>query len=61
MVNQLELENVTRKKQSDGETDTTIQISIETREKLKERGRKGETYEDVILRLMEESDKVHRK
>lgn len=31
---------------------TVIQISAETREKLKTLGMKGETYEDVILRLL---------
>ena len=32
---------------------TTIQLSPETREKLKELGKKGETYENIILRLLE--------
>lgn len=32
---------------------TTIQITKETREKLKKIGRKGETYNDIILRLLE--------
>ncbi len=31
---------------------TTIQLSPATREKLKELGKKGETYEEIILRLM---------
>ncbi len=31
---------------------TTIQISKETREMLKELGRKGETYDDIIRRLI---------
>jgi len=31
---------------------TVIQLSPETRDKLKALGKKGETYEDVILRLM---------
>ena len=31
---------------------TTIQLSPATREKLKELGKKGETYEKIILRLM---------
>lgn len=31
---------------------TTIQLSPETREKLKELGKKGETYEEIILRLL---------
>ena len=32
---------------------TVIQISPETRDKLKALGKKGETYEDVILKLLE--------
>ncbi len=32
---------------------TTIQISKETREILKELGKKGETYDDIIRRLIE--------
>jgi len=31
---------------------TTIQISKETREMLKELGKKGETYDDIIRRLI---------
>jgi len=31
---------------------TTIQLSPKTRDKLKELGSKGETYEEIILRLM---------
>jgi len=31
---------------------TTIQLSPATRDKLKELGKKGETYEDIILRLL---------
>ncbi len=31
---------------------TTIQLSPKTRDKLKELGKKGETYEDIILRLL---------
>jgi predicted CopG family antitoxin len=33
---------------------TTIQITKETRKKLKDIGKKGETYNDIILRLLEE-------
>ncbi len=33
---------------------TTVQLSLETRDKLKDLGKKGETYEDVILRLIKE-------
>jgi len=32
---------------------TQIQIRIETREKLKEIGCKGETYDDIINRLID--------
>jgi hypothetical protein len=31
---------------------TTIQLSPDTREKLKVLGQKGETYEEIILRLI---------
>ncbi len=36
---------------------TTIQLTPVTREKLKDLGKKGETYEDIILRLL----KLHKK
>jgi len=36
---------------------TTIQLSPATREKLKELGKKGETYEAIILRLLKEHKK----
>ncbi len=32
---------------------TTIQVSRETREKLKRVGRKGQTYDDIIENLLE--------
>ena len=32
---------------------TTIQVTKETREMLKELGKKGETYDDIIRRLIE--------
>ena len=32
---------------------TTIQVSVETRNMLKRLGRKGETYDEIIRRLME--------
>jgi len=35
---------------------TTIELSVETRDKLKERGKKGDTYEDIILRLIKQND-----
>lgn len=36
---------------------TTIQISPETREKLKELGKKGDTYNDIILNLLKSQKK----
>jgi predicted CopG family antitoxin len=36
---------------------TTIQLSPDTREKLKELGKKGETYEEIILRLIKTNKK----
>jgi len=36
---------------------TTIQLSPKTRDKLKELGKKGETYEEIILRLIKQSKK----
>ncbi len=36
---------------------TTIQLTPGTREKLKELGKKGETYEDIILRLIKSQRK----
>ncbi|MBU2476696.1 antitoxin VapB family protein [Candidatus Micrarchaeota archaeon] len=36
---------------------TVIQLSPETRDKLKALGKKGETYEDVILRLIKKQKK----
>lgn len=32
---------------------TTIQLESETKEKLKTMGKKGETYNDIILRLVD--------
>ena len=37
---------------------TTIQISKETREKLKTVGRKGQTYDEIIENLLDISKKV---
>jgi hypothetical protein len=34
---------------------TSIQITEETREKLKSRGKKGETYDDIIRELLKGS------
>ena len=35
---------------------TTILVTKKTREQLKTLGRKGESYEDIITRLLEEID-----
>jgi len=37
---------------------TTIQIQKDTREELREFGKKGETYEEVIRKLMEIAKRV---
>lgn len=37
---------------------TTIQVSKETREKLKKLGRKGQTYDEVIKNLIEVSKRA---
>ena len=37
---------------------TTLQVSKETREKLKKLGRKGQTYDEVIENLLEISKKA---
>lgn len=39
----------------------TIRISKEARERLKALGRKGETYDDVIMRLIEFYEKSGAK
>ncbi len=39
-------------------SETTIQISRETREKLKKIGSKGQTYDEVIQKLLEIAQKV---
>ncbi len=39
-------------------TQTTIQVSTETREKLKELGKKGQTYDEVIEKLINISKKA---
>jgi len=36
---------------------TTIQLTPKTRELLKDLGKKGESYEDIILRLMKNQKK----
>ena len=37
---------------------TTIQISKETREELRQLGKKGETYDELIQRLMEIAKRI---
>jgi len=39
---------------------TTIQVKTETKEKLKEIGKKGESYDDVINRILEKRDQEVR-
>jgi hypothetical protein len=34
---------------------TTIQVSIETRERIKKLGRKGETYDGIINRVFDQA------
>ncbi|MGA7075617.1 MAG: hypothetical protein WBZ42_03595 [Halobacteriota archaeon] len=38
---------------------TSIQVSVETRELLRGLGRKGETYNDIITRLLKEREERH--
>lgn len=40
---------------------TTIQISKEARDELKEMGRMGETYDDVIKRLVKKAKEYEKK
>lgn len=40
---------------------TTIQLSIETRDQLKELGKKGETYDEIIKKLIELSKECEKK
>ena len=42
------------------ESVTTIQVSKETREELKNLGRKGETYDEIIRKLIQKA-KEHEK
>lgn len=37
---------------------TTIQLTTEVRDRLKNLGKKGETYNDIIQRLLESSEYV---
>jgi hypothetical protein len=40
------------------DTITTIQIQVETRELLKKVGHKGESYDSLVRRLIQENNKV---
>jgi predicted CopG family antitoxin len=40
---------------------TTIQISKETREKLAEMGKKGDTYDEIIQRLLKLAESSKEK
>ena len=40
---------------------TTIRMDSETRDKLKKFGAKGETYEEIIIRLMNSEEKKSKK
>ncbi len=40
------------------ESATTIQISKDTREELRQLGKKGETYDELIQRLMEIAKRI---
>jgi len=35
---------------------TTLRVSLETRDKLADMGKKNETYEEIVLRLLENSE-----
>ncbi len=41
--------------------ETMIRIQKRTRDRLKELGKKGESYNDVITRLLKERDEKRRK
>jgi len=40
---------------------TTIQVSRETRDQLKELGKKGETYDEIIKKLLESVKECEKK
>ena len=40
---------------------TTIRISEETKEKLRRRGVKGQTYEEIILELLRKVEELERR
>jgi len=39
---------------------TTIQLKVETRDKLMKHGYKGDTYDDILIKLMEYYDMMHK-
>ena len=43
------------------EEKTTIQISKKLKEKLEEMGKKNETYEEILWRLINEKEKTTKK
>lgn len=40
---------------------TTIELGVETRDKLKELGKKGETYDEIIKKILEKARKCEKK
>jgi len=43
------------------EKSTTIQISVETREELKALGSKGETYDEIVKKLLRIAKECEKK
>lgn len=41
--------------------ETTIRVSKELKERLRKRGEMGESYEDVIRKLLEKVEKTEKK
>ena len=40
---------------------TTIKLSSDSRDRLRDYGKKGETYEDILIKLMDNWDANHDK
>ena len=40
---------------------TTIQVQVKTRESLKKIGRKGESYDDLVRRLLQQEQEVENE
>lgn len=40
---------------------TSIQISVETKDRLNQLGLKGDTYDQIIIRLLEKASKKRRQ